>query len=99
MEADWANRTRRVEQPSREQTQNPFGIVPRIDSTVNDGVSALFVALKAANAATLLADGTECVMPRMLVARPFSAGAPTQIPWSEGLLWQRIYTDIFVYTP
>jgi LysR family hca operon transcriptional activator len=54
----------------------PFGVVPRFDRTVNDGVSALFVALEAANAATLLADGIECVMPRTLVARPFSPALP-----------------------
>ena len=53
-----------------------FGIVPRFNSTVNDGVSALFVALEAANAATLLADGIECVMPRTLIARPFSPALP-----------------------
>ena len=54
----------------------PFGVVPRIDNTVNDGVSALFVAREAANAATLLGDGIECVMPRTLVARPFSPALP-----------------------
>jgi LysR family hca operon transcriptional activator len=54
----------------------PFGVVPRIEHTVNDGISALFVALEAANAATLLGDGIECVMPRTLVARPFSPALP-----------------------
>jgi LysR family hca operon transcriptional activator len=54
----------------------PFGIVPRFVSLVNDGVSALFVALEAGNAATLLADGIACVMPRSLVTRPFSPALP-----------------------
>lgn len=54
----------------------PFGVVPRFVSLVNDGVSALFVALEASNAATLLADGIMCVMPRPLVARPFSPALP-----------------------
>src|SRR5687768_1944333 len=54
----------------------PFGVVPRFDRSVNDGVSALFVALEAANAATLLADGIQCVMPRSLIARPFSPALP-----------------------
>lgn len=54
----------------------PFGIVPRIQRAVDDGVSALFVAVEAAKAATLLADGIECVMPRSLVARRFSPALP-----------------------
>jgi LysR family hca operon transcriptional activator len=54
----------------------PFGVVPRFVALVNDGVSALFVALEANNAAALLASGIECVMPRTLVARPFSPALP-----------------------
>src|SRR5882757_5868870 len=47
----------------------PFGVVPRFVSMENDGVSALFVAIEANNAAALLADGIGCVMPRSLVTR------------------------------
>jgi LysR family transcriptional regulator, benzoate and cis,cis-muconate-responsive activator of ben and cat genes len=54
----------------------PFGVVPRFVSLVKDGLSALFVALEANNAAALLADGIECVMPRSLVVRPFSPALP-----------------------
>lgn len=54
----------------------PFGITPRLTTLVNDGVSALFVAVEANNAATLLADGVACVMPRSLVTRPFSPALP-----------------------
>jgi LysR family hca operon transcriptional activator len=53
-----------------------FGVVPRFIEQVHDGVSALFVALEAANAAALLADGIVCVMPRNLVSRPFSPALP-----------------------
>lgn len=54
----------------------PFGVTPRLTTLVNDGVSALFVAVEANNAATLLADGVACVMPRSLVTRPFSPALP-----------------------
>jgi len=54
----------------------PFGIVPRFTTLVNDGVSALFVAVEANNAATIMADGVACVMPRSLVTRPFSPVLP-----------------------
>jgi LysR family transcriptional regulator, benzoate and cis,cis-muconate-responsive activator of ben and cat genes len=54
----------------------PFGVVPRFDAFVNDGVSALFEALEASNTATILADGIACVMPRSLVTRPFSPALP-----------------------
>jgi DNA-binding transcriptional LysR family regulator len=55
----------------------PFGVVPNFVSLVNDGVSALFVAVEAGNAAALLADGIACVMPRSLVTRPFSPALPS----------------------
>lgn len=54
----------------------PHGVVPQFTAFVNDGVSALFVALEANNAATLLADGIAYVMPRSLVLRPFSPALP-----------------------
>jgi LysR family transcriptional regulator, benzoate and cis,cis-muconate-responsive activator of ben and cat genes len=53
-----------------------FGVVPRFDAFVNDGVSALFVALEANNATAVLADGIACIMPRSLVTRPFSPALP-----------------------
>lgn len=62
--------------PGMRTLLKPFGVVPRFASLVNDGVSALFVALEANNAAALLADGITCVMPRSLVARPFSPALP-----------------------
>jgi hypothetical protein len=54
----------------------PFGIAPHFIGSVNDGVSALFVAVEANKAATLLAHGIACVMPRSLVIRPFSPALP-----------------------
>ena len=62
--------------PGMRALLKPFGIVPRFSELVNDGVSALFVALEATNAAALLADGIVCVMPRNLVSRPFSPALP-----------------------
>jgi DNA-binding transcriptional LysR family regulator len=62
--------------PRMRAVLKPFGVVPRFDSTANDGVSALFAAIEAANSATVLADGIACVMPRSLVARPFSPALP-----------------------
>lgn len=55
----------------------PFGVVPDFVALVNDGVSALFVAVEAGNAAALLADGIACVMPRSLITRPFSPALPS----------------------
>lgn len=50
----------------------PFGITPRFVALVHDGVSTLFPALEAHRAAAILADGVASLMPRTLVARPFS---------------------------
>ncbi len=50
----------------------PFGITPRFVALINDGVSTLFPALEAHHAAAILADGVMSIMPRTLVARPFS---------------------------
>jgi hypothetical protein len=50
----------------------PFGIAPRFVALINDGVSTLFPALEANHAAAILADGVASIMPRTLVARPFS---------------------------
>jgi len=50
----------------------PFGITPRFVALINDGVSTLFPALEANHAVAILAHGVENIMPRALVARPFS---------------------------
>jgi DNA-binding transcriptional LysR family regulator len=50
----------------------PFGIAPRFVALINDGVSTLFPALEANHAAAILAHGVVSIMPRSLVARPFS---------------------------
>lgn len=50
----------------------PFGVVPRFVSLVNDGIAPMFAELEAGNAAAILAEGVTGVMPRTLVARPFS---------------------------
>jgi DNA-binding transcriptional LysR family regulator len=50
----------------------PFGITPRFIALINDGVSTLFPALEANRAAAILSDGVASIMPRTLVARPFS---------------------------
>ncbi|MDB6170635.1 MAG: hypothetical protein JWM88_3499 [Verrucomicrobia bacterium] len=54
----------------------PFGISPRFVTLVNDGVSSMFAELEANNAAAVLADGIANMMPRSLVARPFSPALP-----------------------
>lgn len=54
----------------------PFGVVPQFVMFVNDGVTPLFAALEAHNAAAVLADGIASIMPRSLVTRPFSPALP-----------------------
>jgi DNA-binding transcriptional LysR family regulator len=54
----------------------PFGVVPQFVMLVNDGVTPLFAALEAHNAAAVLADGIAGIMPRSLVTRPFSPVLP-----------------------
>jgi DNA-binding transcriptional LysR family regulator len=54
----------------------PFGVTPRFVALVSDGVSTLFTALEANHAVALLADGAAAIMPRTLVARPFSPALP-----------------------
>jgi len=54
----------------------PFGVTPRFVVLVNDGVSPLFVALEANNAAAVLTEGITGMMPRSLVTRPFSPALP-----------------------
>jgi LysR family transcriptional regulator, benzoate and cis,cis-muconate-responsive activator of ben and cat genes len=55
----------------------PFGISPRFISLVNDGVSTLFAELEAHNACAILTEGTVGIMPRTLVARPFTPTLPS----------------------
>jgi hypothetical protein len=55
----------------------PFGISPRFISLVNDGVSTLFAELEAHNACAILTEGTIGIMPRTLVARPFTPMLPS----------------------
>jgi DNA-binding transcriptional LysR family regulator len=50
----------------------PFGVTPRFIALDNDGVSTMFAALEANHAAAILAEGIVNIMPRSLVARPFS---------------------------
>jgi hypothetical protein len=44
---------------------------------VNDGVSTLFTELEAHNACAILTEGTVGIMPRTLVARPFTPTLPS----------------------
>jgi len=54
----------------------PFGVTPRFIALDNDGVSTMFAALEAHHAAAILAEGVADIMPRSLVARPFSPALP-----------------------
>jgi LysR family transcriptional regulator, benzoate and cis,cis-muconate-responsive activator of ben and cat genes len=55
----------------------PYGISPRFISLVSDGVSTLFAELEAHNACAMLTEGTVGIMPRTLVARPFTPTLPS----------------------
>lgn len=57
-------------------TLKPFGVSPRFIALDNDGVSTMFAALEAHQAAAILSAGIAHLMPRSLVARPFSPGLP-----------------------
>jgi LysR family transcriptional regulator, benzoate and cis,cis-muconate-responsive activator of ben and cat genes len=50
----------------------PFGVNPRFVAMINDGVTTLFPALEANRAVAILPSGAVAMMPRTLVARPFS---------------------------
>jgi DNA-binding transcriptional LysR family regulator len=54
----------------------PFGINPRFVAMINDGLTTLFPALEANRAVAILPDGAVAMMPRTLVARPFSPALP-----------------------
>src|SRR4029077_2060734 len=55
----------------------PFGVSPRFISLVNDGLSTLFTELEAHRAAAILTEGIINIMPRTLVARPFTPMLPS----------------------
>src|SRR6266446_10659396 len=55
----------------------PFRVSPRFVSLVNDGLSTLFTELEAHSAAAILTEGIITLMPRTLVARPFTPMLPT----------------------
>jgi DNA-binding transcriptional LysR family regulator len=57
----------------------PFGVTPRFIALDNDGVSTMFAALEAHHAAAILAEGVANIMPRSLVARPFSPALPDAV--------------------
>ncbi len=50
----------------------PFGVVPHFIALENDGLSTLFAGVEAHHAAAILAEGVAKIMPRALIARPFS---------------------------
>jgi len=50
----------------------PFGVTPNFIALENDGITSLFAALEAHNAAAILAEGIAQMMPRSLVSRPFA---------------------------
>jgi len=54
----------------------PFGVTPRFIALDNDGVSTMFAALEAHHAAAILPEGVVNIMPRSLIARPFSPALP-----------------------
>jgi hypothetical protein len=55
----------------------PFGVLPRFVSLVNDGLSTLFTELEAHRAAAILTEGIITILPRTLVARPFTPMLPS----------------------
>jgi DNA-binding transcriptional LysR family regulator len=55
----------------------PLGISPQFVSFVNDSLSTLFTELEARRAAAILTEGTAGIMPRTLVARPFTPMLPS----------------------
>jgi len=55
----------------------PFGVSLRFVSLVNDGISTLFTELEAHHAVAILTEGIISIMPRTLVARPFSPLLPS----------------------
>jgi LysR family transcriptional regulator, benzoate and cis,cis-muconate-responsive activator of ben and cat genes len=62
---------------SARELLKPFGISPRFVSLVNDNFSTLFVELEAENAAAILLEGIDDILPQTLVARPFAQKLPS----------------------
>lgn len=63
--------------PHMRRILKPFGISPHFVSLVSDGLITLFAELEARRAASILAEGVVCIMPRTLVARPFTPKLPS----------------------
>lgn len=62
---------------SARELLKPFGISPRFVSLVNDNFSTLFVELEAENAAAILLEGIDDILPQTLVARPVAQKLPS----------------------
>jgi LysR family transcriptional regulator, benzoate and cis,cis-muconate-responsive activator of ben and cat genes len=62
---------------SARELLKPFGFSPRFVSLVNDNFSTLFVELEAQNAAAILLEGIDDILPQTLVARPFALKLPS----------------------
>ena len=62
---------------SARELLKPFGFSPRFVSLVNDNFSTLFVELEARNAAAILLEGIDGILPQSLVARPLSPRLPS----------------------
>jgi LysR family hca operon transcriptional activator len=54
----------------------PFKVSPHFVSLVNDGFTTLFAELEARRAGAILTEGIVCILPRGLVARPFTPKLP-----------------------
>jgi DNA-binding transcriptional LysR family regulator len=50
----------------------PFGVTPRFVALINDGTASVMAALEANHAVAVVSDSAEDIMPRNMVARPFS---------------------------
>ena len=61
---------------SARELLKPFGISPRFTSLVNDNFSTLLVEIDAQNAAAILLEGIDGILPQTLVARPFATRLP-----------------------
>ena len=65
--------------PHVREMLKPFGVLPRFLSLVNDGLLTLFMELEAHLAAAILTEGSISIMPRTLIARPFSPMLPSAL--------------------
>lgn len=62
---------------SARELLKPFGIAPHFVSLVNDGFCTVFVELEAQNAAGIFVEGIAGILPKTLVARPFTPRVPS----------------------